>query len=86
MSDLKFSSLLAIAIVALTILVFALNYNGYTGAFSVYRILAWPGIATIRIFSEELVFFPKFVILLTGQFLAYFFVVFLFRKLVHRLT
>jgi len=86
MSDLKFSSLLAIAIVALTILVFAMNYNGYPGAFSVYKILAWPGIATLRLFSEELIFFPKFVILLTGQFSAYFFAVFFVRKLVHRLT
>jgi hypothetical protein len=85
MSDVKYSSLCAIAIVVLTLLVFAMNYNGYPGAFSVYRILAWPGIAALRLFSEELVFLPKFIILLSAQFLAYFFVVFAFKKIVRRL-
>jgi len=85
MSDLKYSSLWAIAILVVTILMFALNYNGYPGVFPVYKILAWPGIVTLRLVSEEMVFLPKFLILLSGQFLAYFLVVFAFIKLVRRL-
>jgi hypothetical protein len=85
MSDLKYSLLWAIAIVVLTILAFALNYNGYNGIFSVYKVLAWPGIFTLRLVSEEMVFLPKFLILLLGQFLAYFLAVFLIRKIAHRL-
>lgn len=85
MSDLKYSSLWAVVIVVLTILVFFMNYNGYPGVFPVYKILAWPGIVTLRIFSEEMIFLPKFLILLSGQFLAYFLVIFAFRKMIRRL-
>lgn len=84
MSDLKYSSLWAIAIVVLTVLVFAINYNEYPGIFPIYKILAWPGIVTLRLFSEEINFMPKLSILLLGQFLAYFFAIFLVRKIVHR--
>lgn len=84
MSDLKYSSLWAIAIVVLTILVFVLNYNGYAGVFPVYKILAWPGIVTLRLVSEEMVFLPKFLILMSGQFLAYCLAIFIFRKVVRR--
>jgi hypothetical protein len=85
MSDLKYSLFWAIAIVVLTILVFVLNYNGYTGVFPVYKVLAWPGIVVLRFVSEEMAFLPKFLILLSGQFLAYFVAVFFVRKIVHRL-
>ena len=85
MSGLKYSSLWAIAILVVTILVFALNYNRYPGVFPVYKILAWPGIVTLRFVSEEMVFLPKFLILLSEQFLAYFLAVFAFRKLIRRL-
>lgn len=84
MSDLKYSSLWAIAIVVLTVLVFAINYNGYPGIFPVYKVLAWPGIVTLRLFSEEINFMPKLSILLFGQFLAYFFAIFLVRKIMYR--
>ena len=82
MSDLKFSSLWATAIVVLTVLVFAINYNGYPVIFPIYKILAWPGIVTLRLFSEEINFMPKLSILLLGQFLAYFLAIFLARKIV----
>ncbi len=85
MSDLKYSLLWSVVIVVLTILVFAMNYNGYPNVFPVYKILAWPGIVTLRIFSEEITFFPKFLILMSGQFLAYFFVSFAFIKMIRRL-
>jgi hypothetical protein len=85
MSDVKYSSLWAIAIVVFTILVFALNYNGYPGILPVYKVLAWPGIVTLRLFSDEMIFLPKFAILLSAQYAAYFLVVFLVRKIVHRL-
>ena len=84
MSDLKFSSLWAIVIVVITALVFAINYNGYPGIFPIYKILAWPGIVTLRLFSEEINFIPKLSILMLGQFLAYFLVIFLVRKIAHR--
>jgi hypothetical protein len=84
MSDLKYSLLWAIAIVVITVLVFAINYNGYPGIFPIYKVLAWPGIVTLRLFSEEINFMPKLSILLLGQFLAYFLAIFLVRKIVHR--
>jgi hypothetical protein len=84
MSDLKYSLLWAIAIVAFTILVFALNYIGCPGVFPVYKILAWPGIVALRLVSEEMVFLPKFLILLSGQFVAYCLAIFLARKVLHR--
>lgn len=84
MSDLKYSLLWAIAIVVITVLVFAINYNGYPGIFPIYKVLAWPGIVALRLFSEEINFMPKLSILLLGQFLAYFLAIFLVRKIVHR--
>lgn len=84
MSDLKYSSLWAIAIVVITVLVFAINYNGYPDIFPIYKVLAWPGIVTLRLFSEEINFIPKLSILMIGQFLTYFFAIFLVRKIVHR--
>ena len=83
MSDLKFSSLWATVIVVLTVLVFVINYNGYSSAFPIYKILAWPGIFTLRLFGEEINFMPKLSILLLGQFLAYFLAIFLVRKIVY---
>ena len=75
MSDLKFSSLWASAIVALTILVFFLNYSGYPGIFPVYKILAWPGIIALRLVSEEMVFLPKFFIMVVVLIVFVFFIV-----------
>ena len=85
MSDIKYSSLWAIVLVVVTILIFALNYNGYPRILPIYGILAWPGIVALRLVSEEMVFLPKFLILLSGQFVAYFLAVFVFRKVVRRL-
>lgn len=84
MSDLKYSSLWGIALVVLTVLVFAINYNGYPGFLPVYKILAWPGIVTLRLFSEEINFMPKLSILLLAQFFSYFLAIFLVRKIVHK--
>ena len=80
MSDVKYSSLWAIAIVVLTVLVFAINYNGYPGIFSIYKVLAWPGIFTLRLFSEEIDFMPKLSLLLQVNFQHAFSSSFLLKK------
>ena len=84
MSDVKYSSLWAIAIVVLTVLVLAINYTGYPGIFSIYKVLAWPGIFTLRLFSEEIDFMPKLSLLLLGQFSICFLIVFSIKKIAHR--
>ena len=80
MSDIKYSSLWAIIIVLLTALAFTLDFNWFHGSLPGYKILAWPGIIALRFFSEEMLFLPKLAILLTAQYVTYFFAIFIFKK------
>ncbi len=77
----KFSALLASIFVIITGIAFAINYNWFNGTLPGYRILAYPGILTLRFISEETPFWPKLGVMLAGQYLACFIVVFSLRKI-----
>ena len=74
---------IALAVVALTFALFCLNYWVLAGTLPGYRLLAYPGIVTTRLFSEEIAFWPKLAILLSGQFVAYFAAALTFTTLRH---
>lgn len=79
-SDITYASLWAAAFVLLTALAFAIDFNWLHCTFPGYKILAWPGIVTLRFFSEEMAFWPKIAILLMGQYVTYFLTIFIFKK------
>ncbi|MBB3169566.1 hypothetical protein [Simiduia aestuariiviva] len=59
------------AVVLITALCFFIDFYCLSGQMPGYKILAYPGIAWLRLFSEEINFWPKLGLLLLGQFLAY---------------
>ncbi len=71
MSKLKISACFGVAIVLLTSIAFALDYYWFYGVLPGYKVLAYPGIVTLRFFSEELSFIHKLSILLFSQLVFY---------------
>ena len=51
---------------------FSLSYGILHGNVPGYKIINYPGIVATRFFSEEIDFWPKLIIMLTGQFTCYF--------------
>jgi len=80
MSDLKFSCLWAVLGLVLGLLAFFMSYWFSGGTIPGYKILAGPGILTLRMFSEEISFWPKLSIMMAGQYLSYLGVIFIGRK------
>jgi hypothetical protein len=81
MSDTKFSAFWALVVVAITFFVFCINFWVIHGNLPGYIIFVYPGIATTRLFSEEIAYWPKLSIMLTGQYLAYFVMFLMVKKL-----
>jgi len=80
MSNLKFSGLWAVLGLVLGLAAFVISYWFSDGTVPAYKILAGPGIFTLRMFSEEISFWPKLSIMMTGQYLSYFGVIFIGKK------
>lgn len=62
------------SVLALTLLLVPLFFVDYFllgGALPGYEWFAYPGIAWLRLFSDEINFWPKFWLLLLGQYLGF---------------
>jgi hypothetical protein len=83
MSDIKFGALWALSGLAIGFIAFSVSYWVFENAIPGYKIMLYPGIVTARFFSEEIDFWPKLSIMLTGQYVFYFSVIFLAKKLMN---
>jgi hypothetical protein len=63
---------LAFVLALLTVPLFFVDYLLLNGALPGYEWFAYPGIAWLRLFTEEINFWPKFGLLLLGQYLGFF--------------
>lgn len=52
--------------------VFLLNFYCFNGNMPFYRVFNFPGLMFLKLFSEEIDFWPKLGLLISGQFGAYF--------------
>lgn len=84
MSDIKLSALWAISGVVIGFATIAISYWWLHTAMPGYKVLVGPGIATANLFTEEINLWPKITIMLTGQYLTYFIIIFLGIKLRNR--
>ncbi|OUS30744.1 hypothetical protein A9Q98_04360 [Thalassotalea sp. 42_200_T64] len=82
MSDIKFSALWAVSGVVIGFSAISISYWLLHSTIPGYEFLAGPGIVAANFFSEEIDFWPKISIMLTGQYLAYFVAIFAVRKLI----
>ena len=82
MSDVKFSLRWALIGPVVVLLVFGVNYWIADGTLPGYKVLAYPGIISTRLFSEEIGFWPKLGIMLLGQYFIYMVVILIAKKLV----
>jgi hypothetical protein len=80
MAKIKFSVIFGFAVVLITGIAFTIDYLWLHGTLPGYKVLAYPGIVTLRLFSEELGFLNKMVILLFAQFVFYALVFSIIRK------
>jgi hypothetical protein len=81
-SDYRFSSIWGISGVVIGILAFLYNYNHVPALLPGYEVLVAPAMFALSFFSEETYFTPKMVLFLFGQFLGYFSVAFIYRKVI----
>ncbi len=81
MSDVKFSGLWALVGFVSALFAFTFNYNMVPLSLPGYELFAGPAMLVLRLFSEEIAFWPKLTIFLVGQYLVYFLVILLGRKI-----
>ncbi|MFT6432260.1 MAG: hypothetical protein ACJAVI_000295 [Candidatus Azotimanducaceae bacterium] len=82
MSDLKFAGLWAIVGLVIGFSAFAMSYWFSDGPIPGYKFLAGPGVLTLRMFSEEISFWPKLSLMMFGQYLVYFVAILIIRRVV----
>ena len=82
MADIKFAAIWALSGLAIGLFAFSVSYWILESALPGYRIMLYPGIITARFFSEEIDFWPKFGIVLTGQYVFYFLVIYSAKQLI----
>ncbi len=79
--ELKSSLLWALLGVVIGIIAFGYNYTFVPASMPGYELLTVPARFALSFFSEETAFWPKMMIFLSGQYLGYFLVIFIGRKL-----
>ncbi|MCO4799886.1 MAG: hypothetical protein KC484_11745 [Colwelliaceae bacterium] len=84
-SDWKFAGLWAFIGVAIALFAFIFNYTMVPVSLPGYKFLVGPAMFALQFFSEETAFWPKLVIFMSGQYFAYFLIIFIARKLLKRI-
>jgi hypothetical protein len=79
--ELKSSLLWALSGVVIGIIAFGYNYLLVPASMPGYELFTAPARFALSFFSEETAFWPKMTIFLTGQYLGYFLVITLIKKL-----
>ena len=82
MSDFKLSLLWAISGIFIALFAFIFNYNFAPVSLPAYEFFAGPAMLALLLFSEETPFWPKLGIFVFGQYIIYFLVIFVVRKLI----
>jgi len=82
MSDLRTAALWAFAGVAIGLFAFTYNYTMVPMTLPGYDFLAGPAMLALSFFSEETSFKVKLIIFLFGQYLGYFLIIFIIRKII----
>ncbi len=82
MSDLRTAALWAFAGVTIGLFAFTYNYNMVPMSLPGYDFLAAPAMLALSFFSEETSFKVKLIIFLFGQYLGYFLIIFIIRKII----
>jgi len=82
MSDLRSAALWAFAGIAIGLFAFTYNYTMVPISLPGYDFLAGPAMLALSFFSEETSFKVKLIIFLFGQYLGYFLVIFVMRKII----
>ena len=72
LNDLQLAGLIALTGPLICFAAFGVNWWITEGPYPGYRLLAYPGIQAAKLFSEEINFWPKLVIILGGQYAVYF--------------
>lgn len=78
-ADLRFAALWAVSGAVILVGAFGIAWWVVEGPYPGYRLLAYPGIVATRLFSGELDFWPKLVVMLAGQYFAFVVVLFAVR-------
>jgi len=81
MSELKSALLWAISGVIIGIIAFGFNYTLVSVSFPGYASFTGPARFALSFFSEETAFWPKMTIFLVGQYLGYFIMIFIIKRL-----
>lgn len=81
MTDYKFSALWALSGVVIGFVTIVISYWFLHTAMPGYHFLVGPGIAAANLFTEEINLWPKISIMLAGQYIAYFVVILIGRKM-----
>ncbi len=81
MSDLKFSALWALSGIVIGFIAIAIGYWILHSPVPGYQIVVAPGIAAANLFTEEINLWPKIAIMLAGQYLGYFTIIFAIKKI-----
>ena len=81
LSDYKFSCVWGFVGIVVGLLAFGFNYLMVPASLPGYEILAAPAMLALSFFSEETYFTPKMIIFLVGQFIGYFCLAYLYRKI-----
>ena len=81
MSDIRFAGLWSLLGLAVGLFAFSMSYWYGSGPFPGYKVLVGPGILTLRMFSEEIDFWPKLSLMMAGQYIIYFVCLILSKKL-----
>ncbi|GAA5136019.1 hypothetical protein [Thalassotalea piscium] len=80
MVDYKYAFLWGVIGVVIGICAFTFNYYMVSVSLPGYKFLVAPAIFVLSFFSEETDFTPKMVLFLSGQFIGYLSVAYIYRK------
>lgn len=81
MSDYRFASVIGIVGVVVGLIAFLFNYHFISYSMPGYGLFAAPAMFTLSFFSEETDFTPKMLLFTGGQFLGYFLLALIWRRL-----
>jgi hypothetical protein len=79
MTQFRFAYFFGVFGVIVGLCAFLFNYHIISLSFPGYRFFASPAIFALSFFSEETAFTPKMILFISGQFLGYFGIGYIFR-------
>ncbi|BBM03604.1 hypothetical protein [Microbulbifer sp. GL-2] len=78
--DVNFSIVAGVIALLVGLVAFTYNWVIIGGGWQYFGVFLFPGNLVLSMFSEEIDFWPKFALQMSGQFLVTFFIAYLVRK------